>query len=260
MNRKLYESVIIILALLAVPLSAYAQEFHVIPYDETLETLNDFYGADAFNHMLYHPDSRYYSHIDFYDEEPTESLHILPHFSTYQQTTEYSCGNASALMVLNYFGNHDYNELQLADIMETHPTKGTTVEAAAAFFESIGYEVEFHADTEKMFTAIETAEAFLIDKIDSGIPVMVSWVDWQGHWQTVIGIDEMNTESPWDDVIIFADSYDVTDHYQDGYYIYPLGRFLGMWREGPCVEKAVPYEQPFVAAHPADLLTNTAGK
>ena len=53
--------------------------------------------------------------------------------------------------------------------------------------------------------------------------------------------------------LIFADPYDVTDHKQDGYYTFPLGRFFGMWREGPCAEKDVPYQQPFVAAWPKDL-------
>ena len=32
-----------------------------------------------------------------------------------------------------------------------------------------------------------------------------------------------------------------------------IGRFFGMWREGPCAEKGVPYQQPFVAAWPEDL-------
>ena len=58
------------------------------------------------------------------------------------------------------------------------------------------------------------------------------------------------TDIPYDDVLIFADPYDVTDHKQDGYYTYPLGRFFGMWREGPCAGKAEPYQQPFVAAWP----------
>ena len=79
---------------------------------------------------------------------------------------------------------------------------------------------------------------------------MVDWVDWAGHWQVLIGIDTCGTDTPYDDVLIFADPYDVTDHKQDGYYTYPLGRFFGMWREGPCSGKAEPYQQPFVAAWP----------
>ena len=37
---------------------------------------------------------------------------------------------------------------------------------------------------------------------------------------------------------------------QQGRYTYPLGRFFGMWREGPCAGKPEPYQQPFVAAWP----------
>ena len=40
------------------------------------------------------------------------------------------------------------------------------------------------------------------------------------------------------------------DHCQDGYYIFPLGRFFDMWREGVCAGKEIPYEQPFVRATP----------
>lgn len=82
---------------------------------------------------------------------------------------------------------------------------------------------------------------------------MVDWVDWAGHWQVIIGIDTCGSDTPYDDVLIFADPYDITDHYQDGYYIFPLSRFYGMWREGPCAEKENPYKQPFVVAHPKDM-------
>ena len=139
-------------------------------------------------------------------------LHIIPYFETYQQTTEHTCGCAAALMVLHHYG--------------------------------------VHADTDYRFESIEDAEAYLIEKIDAEIPVMVDWVDWYGHWQTVIGIDTCGNDDPYDDVLILADSYDITDHYQDGYYVFPLGRFFDMWREGPCAQKEVPYEQPFVAAWP----------
>ena len=50
----------------------------VIPYDPNLTTLNDEYGADAFDHMLDHKDSRYYIINDFYHSEPGNGLHIIP--------------------------------------------------------------------------------------------------------------------------------------------------------------------------------------
>ena len=65
-------------------------EIHAIAYDESLETLNDEGGADEFDHKLDHADSKYYKILDYYNMESDETLHILPHFETYQQTTEYS--------------------------------------------------------------------------------------------------------------------------------------------------------------------------
>lgn len=47
-----------------------------------------------------------------------------------------------------------------------------------------------------------------------------------GHWQTIIGYDTMGTEETNDDVFLVADSYDTTDHNQDGYGIYSAERFL----------------------------------
>ena len=43
--------------------------------------------------------------------------------------------------------------------------------------------------------------------------------------EVIIGYDTMGTETTQDDVIIVADSYDTTDHNQDGYGIYPAERF-----------------------------------
>ena len=35
----------------------------------------------------------------------------------------------------------------------------------------------------------------------------------------------------YDDVLIMADPYDITDHFQDGYYVVPFGRFMDMQKE-----------------------------
>ena len=46
-----------------------------------------------------------------------------------------------------------------------------------------------------------------------------------GHWQVVIGYDDMGAETTQDDVMIMADPYDTTDYNQDGYFIYGAERF-----------------------------------
>lgn len=230
--------------------SMFSESSCTIPYPEKYGENPKKDGASSFCGVADHNKSRYYVANDFYNMRSEGTLHILEHFETYQQTKEYTCGAACALMVLNWYGKKKYDEIAVSQLVESHTSKGSTVENIADFFDLIGWNVDFHADTKAKFETIEEAESFFINAIDSGTPVMVDWVDWAGHWQVLIGIDTCNTETPYDDVLIFADPYDVTDHRQDGYYTFPLGRFLGMWREGACAEKSAPYVQPYIIAKP----------
>lgn len=223
---------------------------HTIPYPEKYGNCPTLDGASSFGGTADHLQSRYYVANDYFHMKSDATLHILHQFQTYQQTTEYTCGAASALMLLNWFGQKQYHEKAIAGLLETHCTKGSSVENIGDLFDLLGWNVDAHASTDRKFQTVEAAEQTIIDYIDRGIPIMVDWVDWAGHWQVLIGIDTCGTDTPYDDVLIFADPYDVTDHKQDGYYTYPLGRFFGMWREGPCAGKAEPYQQPFVATWP----------
>ena len=225
-------------------------EVHSIAYPERYHAHMKEEGATAFAGKTDHPNSRYYVFNDYYNMESDETLHILSHFQTYQQTTEYTCGAACALMVLNWFGQKQYHELAVGQLIESQPGKGSTVENIADFFDLIGWNVEHHAGTELKFDTLEGFEQSVIDYIDRGIPIIAARVDWAGHWQVIIGIDTCGSDTPYDDVLIFADPYDITDHLQDGYYIFPLSRFFGMWREGPCAGKEHPYNQPFVVTYP----------
>lgn len=228
-----------------------APQKHTIPYPDNYPTHTDEYGADAFDSRLDSPTGKYFTVNDYYNMKSGSSLHILEKFDTYQQSTEYTCGNSCALMVLHRFGIDDYDEMQLADIMQTDNTHGTTVENMRDFFAGLGWAVEYNASTDLYFDSPDAFAEYAVSRIDSGIPVMVDWSDWAGHWQVLIGIDTVNPDLPYDDVLIFADPYDVTDHYQDGYYIYPLGRFFYQWYEGPCTANTERYQQPFVSVCPA---------
>ena len=76
-------------------------------------------------------------------------------------------------------------------------------------------------------------------------PIMVEWADWGGHWQAIIGYDNNGTPGIGDDMLIFADPYDTSDHWQDGYYYYPLERWFGMWNDRNIAPK--PFQlQPYV--------------
>lgn len=132
-------------------------------------------------------------------------------------------------MVLHRFGEDGIDEMTIAELAEMDSTKGTSVEGLADFFTGLGWNVDANASTEPRFADPTEAEAYLLEKLDA-----------------------CGTDDPYDDVLILADPYDITDHCQDGYYIFPFGRFFDMWREGVCAQKDVPYEQPFVTAWPQD--------
>ena len=227
-------------------------EDRVISYPEKYKDRLSEDGATAFAGKTDHPQSRYYKFNDYYNMESDETLHILTHFKTYQQTTEFTCGAACCLMALNWFGKENYHEMLVAELIESLPGTGSTVENIVNFFDLIGWNVDFHADTAPRFETIEEFEDYAIGLLDRQIPILVDWVDWAGHWQVIIGIDSCGTDDPYDDVIILADPYDVTNHFQDGHYTFPLARFFYMWREGPCANKPDPYQQPFVAAWPKE--------
>ena len=74
-------------------------QLHTIAYPEKyLPKLHED-GASAFSGKMDHANSRYYVFNDYYNMQSDETLHILTHFETYQQTTEFTCGAACALMV-----------------------------------------------------------------------------------------------------------------------------------------------------------------
>ncbi len=86
---------------------------------------------------------------------------------------------------------------------------------------------------------------WIVGNLDNGRPIMVEWSDWDGHWQTIIGYDSMGTPGIGDDILILADSYDTSDHWQDGYYAYPLERWFYMWHDRHIAPK--PFQlQPYI--------------
>lgn len=175
-----------------------------------------------------HADSIYYTHPDFYNMTSTDGKIILTHYPTYQQTTEYSCGNAAALTVLHYFGNYDYDEATLIKLMKTKPKVGTSLSNMVNFFKGIGWDVKSSLDMPPMDEF--AFQNFVMKNLSQGKPIMVENVEFGGHWRVIIGCDTLDTMGNlYDDVLIFADPFDTSDHKQDGYSIASLDRFFCIW-------------------------------
>lgn len=208
----------------AQPQGNYTNEMK-IPYTTNLSPED---GADSVERDGDHPDSPYFSRLDFYNMKSTDTLTILSGFRTQQQTSEWSCGVTSALMVLDWYGAlEQHNEETLAQYRSNglHPG-ATSLRQAMEIFEGVGgFDLTTTFDWGQ-----EIYDNFTLDYIQetlaAGNPIMVGWNDWGGHWQVIIGYDTMGTETAQDDVLIVADPYDTTDHNQDGYGVYGAERFL----------------------------------
>ena len=185
-------------------------------------------GADSVERLGDHPDSPYFNHLDFYHMTSTDTLTILTNFKTIQQSSEWSCGVASALMTLEWYGlRGDYTQETLASLRSNGTTpEATSLSQMIEMFEGVGgftcySAIDAGEDVYDIFTF-----DYIQETLAAGNPIMIGWNDWGGHWQVIIGYDNMGTETAQDDVIIVADPYDTTDHNQDGYGVYPAERFL----------------------------------
>jgi len=197
-----------------------------IPYDGDMSEED---GADSVERWGDHDGSPYFSRIDFYNAKPTDTLVILEKFRTQQQTTEWSCGVTTALMVLDWYGKlGDYNEETLSEFRTPGGSEpgATSLRQMIEIFDGVG-----GFNCYSTFDCVDDVyDVFTLDYIQEclhdGNPVMIGWNDWGGHWQAIIGYDTMGTETEQDDVIVVADPYDTTDHNQDGYGIYGAERFI----------------------------------
>lgn len=272
--------------------------------------IDEYGGADVYDNSGDHPDSKYYVNPDFYNMKSDDELTIITNFKTFQQTSEWSCGSATILMVLEHFGVDKYSEWDIAvksnagvdlDVPGSEPGSannfpeyGTSVDDIIKFFDEIGgfkvVQTSFKANykasdlIQEGDTSVPSAEwgnlpgtfnsvslyasendpntekwvddakdsyfvKWILSNLKANRPIMVEWSDWDGHWQAIIGYDTQGTPGIGDDVIVFADPYDTSDSWQDGYYYYPAERWFYMWSDRAVAPK--PYQlQPFVIVEP----------
>ncbi len=185
-------------------------------------------GADSVERLGDHEGSPYFSQLDFYNMTSTDTLTILTNFKTLQQSSEWSCGVTSALMTLEWYGlRGDHTEETLAGLREGGAEPGaTSLSQMVDIFEGVGgFECYSAIDAGEDVYDIFTFD-YIQETLAAGNPIMVGWNDWGGHWQVIIGYDNMGTETVQDDVLIVADPYDTTDHNQDGYGVYGAERFM----------------------------------
>lgn len=196
-------------------------------------------GADSYTSQGDNPHSAYYINPDFFNLSSNDTLTILPHFRTMQQTTEWSCGCVVALLVLRHFGCEDQTEESLAYTLQSMTDRscpgskpGTAVLYAdygtslAAMHDYFSARTDFHVVASSYHTNYTTAELvkdgdpypvcdrgnryptfassdtfarWLTAQLQQNRPVMVEWCDWDGHWMVIVGIDNNGTPDFYED-------------------------------------------------------------
>lgn len=197
--------------------------------------------------------SPYYKGFDFYNDSPTKTLIKLEKFPTYQQTYEDSCGAATLTMALKYFGlNADEKDLYLKIENLKKQTrgyqnfKGTPTFALEKTVQSFGLKTHSSVGVNGYsFKSEKEFADYIKDSISNNRVMITDNVEWGDHWMVLIGYDDMGTEDFADDVLIFADPYDTTDHFKDGYTIKSFQRYFAEWRNFDTSEKK-DYIQQFV--------------
>lgn len=236
-----------------------AEELRVVPYPEGLDTKTE--GASSAPAEMNHLNSLYFdTSNDFFTIQPTKTLTILNHYPTYQQSREDTCGPASALTVLYYFGVHDYDEMTLAREMKTSiDSLGTTTKNMLAFFEKIGWETQ-SSFTHSRFEDYGSFKDFVLKNLREGTPIIVENVYWGGHWRVIIGYDDLETETSYDDVLILMDPYDTCDHKQDGYTVENGEHFYATWFDHNILPEDQ-RDQQFITARPkTERIERTKGE
>ena len=164
------------------------------------------------------PASSQYYVTDIQAKIPRPGFTILP-IAAFQQTTEYTCGPAAVVTLLNYYGMKG-DEMTIAKEMGTSTTTGTNPKQMVDWLNANGFNV---------ISGEGGSLGIIKENLVKNIPTLVEWSDWGGHWVLAIGYDDRNTEDLMDDVIIFADPYDRHDDRNDGIDWFNAQRFYYMW-------------------------------
>lgn len=195
--------------------------------------------------MLYEAEMPTKNHVyrpvlDFYNGGFSDTVQLIKHFKTYQQTSGISCGAATSIMLLNHYGMQAGENALVKEMDIRGPENkredgsyGASTASLVKVLKDRGFKVQSSIDTANKdgisFPDIMDFKAFVQKQLADGNPVAVESVEWGGHWQIIIGYDDFGTPSPIDDMLIMADPYDTSDQNQDGYVTKNAYRYYAAW-------------------------------
>ena len=186
-------------------------------------------GAAAIQSRFDILNSPYFPRIDFFNMKSTGSLILLERFRTFQQTTEFTCGPSTIVMLLHHYGiNYEHGDRLLYELRANHEKPESTLRDMITMLESTGdWDIVSTFDLEDPSSI---PKELLINSLKNGKPIIIGDDDWGGHWRIIIGFDDMGDDNEENDIFIIADPYDTTDHFQDGYNVISFQKLYYNWR------------------------------
>ena len=180
-------------------------------------------------HLANKPDQAYRQTIaKFYGLPSTKNLTLL-HLKSYQQTEPYTCAQAAVMSLMHYYSMlsdtqmNKETELKIAKEMNASKEIGTSPQQIASWLKNHGFNVQVGENG---------TLTLLQENLKKGIPTLVEWIDWGGHWEVTTGYDAAG-KTPDDDkdTIFFADPSAHYDNvkYMDGITTFNPDRFASMW-------------------------------
>jgi predicted double-glycine peptidase len=119
----------------------------------------------------------------FYGLTTSQNLTFL-NVHGHQQSEEYTCGAATIMSLMHYYGMLTAKdltremEMKISAEMGTCKDYGTSVPQMTAWLENNGFDVE---------SGENGTIAMLQENLRKGIPTLVEWMDWGGHWSLAAG-------------------------------------------------------------------------
>ena len=172
------------------------------------------------------------SAANYYEMKPSP-WYVSLGVKGYQQTTDFTCAPAAVMSLLHWYKllpQKDLNaqtEMRIAQEMGTRdlksPQPGTTTTEIVNWLEHNGFAVVSGQDG-----SLELLRSYL----NKGIPVLVEWIDWGGHWVVATGYHAAyESPSKGPDTIFFADpaSHWSNPNNPDGISSFNAWRFRDMW-------------------------------
>jgi len=181
--------------------------------------------------------------VEMYNLKSNENI-IMLDIKDYQQSTDITCGPATVMSVLNYYdilSDDEMNkqtELRLASKMDTGNIYGTRASEIAQSLKQYSLNIE-----EGVGGTIDA----IVKNLEKGIPTLVNWFDWGGHWALVVGYQKLADSTAEDKDLIFL--IDPATHHTNikspyGLTILNPNKFQQMWVDSELVAGI------FVVAYP----------